>query len=543
MTTLPGIRVPAFARKAVAGSAVLALSLLSACENSASPTAAASGDAKQCLQQLGGLDLQQATIPDLQAAFASGALSSERLTAAYLHRIAAFDGGGPKLNSMRALASDALAQARAADAARRSGAVQGPLAGIPVVLKDNIGTRDLPTTAGSIALANNIPLSEAFITTRLRAAGAIVLGTTNLSEFANWVDLRMPSGYSSLGGQVIAPYDFLASPLGSSSGSAVAAAMALATAAVGSETSGSIISPAIVQSLVGVKPTLGLVSRSGVIPLAHSFDTAGPMTRNVTDAAILLGVLAGVDASDDASPRFVAALDGVVPDYAAALKADALQGARLGVRSIDLLGTTTERFTEALAVLRAQGAEIVTIGDADSLIGLQLTTALAAIPNEFKWYLNRYLAEEAGPYIPVRTLGEIIEYNQDFPEQVKYGQSLLIASNLQSGLALDLVYLAARTAAITPNQLWTDRIIESYDLDAIIGPDSANTTIAAAAGYPNLTVPMGYDGQVPRGLSFAGTAFSEERLLALAYAYEQATKLRRPPQELNPELRAFCPPG
>ncbi len=491
--------------------------------------------AKACLSSVGGLDVQQATTQQMQAAFASGALSSEQLVSLYLQRIETFDRNGAALNSVRALAPTALDQARAADAARKSGPRKSVLDGIPVLLKDNIGTTDMPTTAGSIALANNIPKSEAFITRRLRAAGAIVLGKANLSEFANWVDLSMPNGYSSLGGQVIAPYDFNADPLGSSTGSAVAAAMALTAVAIGSETSGSIISPSQVHSVVGLKPTLGLVSRSGIIPLAHSFDTAGPIARNITDAAALLGVIAGLDAADDAS----AAFDGEVPDYLGALSDSALKGARLGVREGDIGGNAL--FDAALAVLVAQGAEIVTIPEPLPTLSTVSLAEIGAIFNEFKWYLNKYLAEEAGPGLPVATLADIIAFNREHPEQVKYGQNLLQISDAQTGLAVDPVYLATRNAAVIGSQTWIDTVMAQYALDAIVGPDSANTSVTAAAGYPNLTVPMGFTGLAPHGLAFAGGAFSEAKLLAFGYDYEQASLLRVPPTDLNPDLSDFCP--
>ncbi|HUP91134.1 MAG TPA: amidase family protein, partial [Solimonas sp.] len=416
------------------------MAILAACDASSIPgniepradTAAADPFAASCLQDMGPLDLQKATILDLQAAFDHRQLTSEQLVQKNLAAIAAFDTGGPALNSMRALAPGALDQARAADRELTAGRRASLLQGITVVLKDNVGTTDLPTTAGSIALADNIPRNEAFITQRLRAAGAVVLGKANLSEFAYWTDIRAPSGYSSLGGQVIAPYDFAADPLGSSTGSAVAATTGLSVVAVGTETSGSIISPSTVQSLVGIKPTLGLVSRSGILPLSHSFDTAGPIARNVTDAAILLSVLAGVDPTDDASPRFVAALNGEVPDYLGALSDQALQGARLGVRSVTLLGSDSALFQDALEALRAQGAEIVMLNEAESLLSLPATTELGAILNEFKLNLNQYLATEANPDLPVHTLADIIAYNDQHPDKMKYGQTLLIASNAQT---------------------------------------------------------------------------------------------------------------
>lgn len=493
---------------------------------------------------LNGVDLQSATTQDIKAALSSGVFTSEQLVQRQIKLIEVFDSEVSRagLNSIRTLAPDALEQARAADQARKDGTLPDtPLAGLTVLLKDNVGTTDMPTTAGSIALAENIPKFEAFITRQLRAAGAIVLGKTNLSEFANWMDLRMPNGYSSLGGQVIAPYDFGADPSGSSTGSGVASTMAFGLVAIGSETSGSIISPATRHSLVGVKPTIGLVSRTGVIPLAHSFDTAGPMARNVTDAAALLQVVAGLDDQDDASPRFVASqLEGVVPDYLSALKTDALTGARIGVRDSDI--TTAGPFGEALATMEALGAEIVVFDPDSPPLGNSSLGSLTTIFNEFKWYLNKYLVEEAGAGLPAYTLREIIDYNEQFPEKVKYGQSMLQLSDAQSGLEVDPVYLASRTAAIEGSQTYLNSLFADNDLDAIAAPNGGNTGLTAAAGYPNLTVPMGYNGQSPQGLAFAGLPFTEKRLLAYAYAFEQATKLRVPATDLNPGLVIFCEP-
>ncbi|HEY1075743.1 MAG TPA: amidase family protein [Fontimonas sp.] len=524
--------------------------LLGACgaskdiDSTALPAGAAICDPAQQFR-LGGLDLQTATVLDLQAALARGALSSVALVERQLQLIEAFDRGGPALNSVLALAPDALEQARAADARRAAGQQRGVLDGITVLLKDNIGTTDMPTTAGSIALADNIPLREATITRRLREAGAIVLGKVNLSEFANWVSLQMPNGYSSLGGQVLAPYGATIDPLGSSTGSGVAAAMGLATLTVGTETSGSIISPAAVQSVVGLKPTLGLVSRIGIIPLAPSFDTAGPMTRNVTDAAALLQVLAYADSEDPASAHFSTALDGVAPNYLAALSTEALQGARIGVRSADrdemLRGGAL--FSQALDLLRAQGAELIDIDNPLIVAESGSIGAIGAIPNEFKLSLNRYLASEAGPDTAVDDLAGIIRYNEQHPDRVKYGQDLLIASDAQSGLEVDPLYVASRDATILSQQTVLTQLFDGQQLDAIVSwyLGWSNITQTAAAGYPNLTVPMGYgeDG-MPIGIEFAGLPFSEDRLLAYAYDYEQASRARIPPTLKNPQLNAQC---
>jgi amidase len=320
--------------------------------------------------------------------------------------------------------------------------------------------------------------------------------------------------------------------------------MAYSVLTIGTETSGSIISPSTVNSMVGLKPTLGLVSRYGIIPLAPQFDTAGPIVRDVTDAAVLLGVIAGYDPNDAATQRFLQSpLAGIVPDYAAHLSPTALMGARLGVRSDDL--NSIPLFQAAVQALEQQGATIVTIPDPASWTlasssDLSLVE-LGAIFNEFKVSINEYLANEAGPDVPVRTLTDIINYNNQHRDRVKYGQNLLLASNAQSGFDDDPVELASREFAINYAQTWVNTMVDRFQLDAIIAPDAfTNVSVTAAAGYPDITVPMGYDGQTPHGLSFAGKAWTEQRLLQLAYAYEQATKLRRPATVINPQLAAFC---
>ena len=498
--------------------------------------AGSTGD-PDCLVEIGGVDLQTATVLDLQAAMsrADDPLTSEELVARYLERIEAFDTGGPALNSVRAVNPRALDQARALDAERAAGQVRGPLHGIPVLLKDNVGTVDMPTTAGSIALKDSVPVRDAFITARLREAGAVILGKTNLSEFANWVDLSMPSGYSSLGGQVVNAYRFSDTPSGSSAGSGVAGSMALTAVAVGTETSGSIISPSYANSLVGIKPTLGLTSRAGVIPLAPSFDVVGPMTRNVTDAAVLLGAMTGIDARDPATAEQA----GHVPpggDYTPALDEGRLLGARLGVDPDDRpSGEAGTLWDLALDDLRAGGAEVVEIDllQEGRNVGL---TEIAAIPNEFKASLNAYLAEQPVPPSGVRTLSDIIEYNDRHPEEMKYGQNLLIASDATPGnMALGE---PNRIAAVESSRAAIDQAFLRYDLDAVVSLNSQYVNVGAAAGYPTITVPMGYtqNGRLPRNLSFLGRAWDEPELIGFAYAYEQRSRARVPPTAVNPDL-------
>lgn len=484
-----------------------------------------------CLSTVNGIDLQTATIADLQAALAVGDLTSVDLVNAYVARIAAFDNGGPLLNSVQVVVSTAIAQAEALDAERAAGNVRGPLHGIAMLLKDNVGTNDMPTTAGSVALAVNVPPVDATLTERLRAAGAIVLGKAQLSEFANWVSLTMPNGYSSLGGQVINAYT-MGDPSGSSSGSGVAGSMAFATATIGTETSGSILSPSNAKSLVGVKPTVGLVSRAGVIPLAGNFDTPGPMVRHVYDAAAVLGAIAGPDPLDPATAPSADHLP-QGGDYTAALQTSALQGVRLGFES-----SSNALFRQARDDLARLGAVLVPIpsNQARSISLLEI----GLIPNEFKFGINRYLAEEAGPGLPVSDLTGIILYNQAHPSEVKYGQDLLIASDASPGVG-PLGDVAA-LPVIAANRALADKTFADNDLDALIGLNAPYTGLGAAAGYPTVVVPTGYAGTSPRGLSFFGPAWSEERLLAYAYAFEQGTLRRQPPTSINPSLLdGVCP--
>src|SRR3954467_7173431 len=383
---------------AVAAAALVAPGLTSASGAAANP---------DCVAVLHGVNIVTATVPQLDRAMASHRFTSVQLTQAYLGRIRAFDHGAVKVNAIRAFTSDALKQADASDARRRQHKLRGPLDGIPVILKDNVGTRDAPTTAGSIAFKGNIPKHEATIVAKLRSAGAVILAKTNLSEFANWVDLSMPNGYSSLGGQVVNPYNG-GDPSGSSSGSGAGEALGYAAAAIGTETSGSILSPSDVESLVGIKPTVGLVSRYGVIPLAQSFDTTGPMARNVTDAALMLQTIAGRDPKDSPydeapggpplHPNYLAGL------RSTALHGGALKGARLGYSPSE--AQNDDVFARAVRDLRRAGATLVATDElSDTSLGGLIE--LGVIPNEFKYGINDYLAREAGPKVAVKSLTDI----------------------------------------------------------------------------------------------------------------------------------------
>ena len=487
-----------------------------------------------CRAHVGGLDLQTATIADLQRALSSGHLTSVQLVKAYLARIKAYD---KPLDSIRDLSPTALAYARQLDAERRGGAVRGPLHGIPVLLKDNIGTADQPTTAGSIALAGLRPYKDATLVARLRAAGAIVLGKTNLSEFANWVDLSMPNGYSSLGGQVKNAYT-KGDPLGSSAGSGVAGSMAFAAGTFGSETSGSILAPSSINGLVGVKPTRGLISRDGVIPLAEGFDTAGPMTRSVADAAALLTAVAATDPADpatrDANLRRA--------DYTHDLTLATLKGVRLGYSSSavdDLPAGQKAVMTQALSDLKRLGAVLVASDayDNTSLLGI---SELGLIPNDFKANLDHYLATYAPtPPSGVTSLVDVVAFNQKHTDTVKYGQKLLIASAAQPGSreAASEAALGLRTAQGAN----IDQGLLRDNLDGFVSSGYSLANLGASAGYPSVTVPAGLVRDLtPLGVTFLGTAWSESRLLRYASAYEKGTHRRIPPTRVNEELINGC---
>ena len=493
----------------------------------------ASAARRDCRAKAGGVDLQTATIADLQRAMTAHRLTSRQLVDAYLGRIKAYD---KQLDSIRALNPHARAEATALDAERRRGHVRGPLHGIPVLLKDNIGTTELPTTAGSIALEGSVPFKDATLTARLRAAGAIVLGKTNLSEFANWVAYGMPNGYSSLGGQVHNAYTG-GDPLGSSAGSGVAGSMAFAAGTFGSETSGSILAPSSINGLVGVKPTRGLVSRTGIIPLAEGFDTGGPMTRNVADAAALLTVVAGPDALDPATAPahrvdFTRAIAG----------ARSLKAVRLGWSPsyADGLGASEERlFRAALATLKRLGATLVETDDLESTKNAGIAE-LGLIPNDFKANLDHYLTTAIPtPKSGVKSLVDIVLFNRQHPDKVKYGQNLLIASAAQPGSA-ELASVGSLGLRAAMGGL-IDQVLTDNDLDGFVSAGYDNANLGASAGYPSVTVPAGLAGErVPLGVTFLGTAWSEAGLLRVAAAYERASHQRVPPTEVNDTLITRC---
>lgn len=528
------------------------------------------------------LELDHASMSDIAHALAGEHVTATALVKAYLARIEAYDRDGPKLNSVRALNPDALAVAGKLDGTKPS--AKRPLAGIPILVKDNIATGDKqPTTAGSLALEGAHARADATIVKLLRDAGAVILGKANLTEFSNMLAIDMPGGYSSLGGQVKNPYapalmdDHgipVVSPGGSSSGSAVAMAAGLCAASIGTETSGSLLFPASQNGVVTVKPTVGLISRAGIVPIAHSLDTAGPMTRNVRDAALLLNVLAAKDPLDPATQK-----QRRPADYTADLTHDAMKGARIGVPSDPadppndpfygkLPPKGAEVMAEAIKVLEDLGAVIVRASMPTAGWMSGPGTIMAVLnrnplsPNkgnpvtqrivllyELKRDLNLYLRDWA-TNTAIKTMTDIVAFNEaNAGKALRFGQDLFLAADLtrgdlrereyKSALAMDL--LSARTRGM-------DAYMNQHELDAVLFPGSAGAAIAARAGYPSVMVPGGFvaglDGKdtpdYPLGVTFSGRAWSEHKLLRLAYAYEQASGKRRPPPGL-PALRAsFC---
>ncbi len=509
--------------------------------------------------------VEERSISQLADDLAAGRTTSAALVAAYLARIEAIDRAGPTLRSIIAVNPLALEQARALDAERRAGRVRGPLHGIPILLKDNIETKELPTTAGSLALKDNMTNRDAPMAARLRDAGAILLGKTNLSEWANFRSTRSISGWSAVGGLVRNPYALDRNACGSSAGSGAATAASLAAASVGTETSGSIVCPSNVNGLVGFKPTVGLVSREHVVPISHTQDTPGPMTRSVMDAALVLAGMSGTDPADPAT----AEADRRKKDYAAALSRDALKGKRLGVLKIGLGGTieTDALFEQAQKDLAAAGATLVDVKLPDNLApGAQPAGGPNVMQVEFKADLAKYLAS-AAPGVTAKTLSDLIAFNAANAETELplFGQQIFEQSDKQPGLD-DPAYLAAlEKGKRNAGPEGIDKILAADRLDAIVfitaapawptDPAGASrgaavnsaTGIAAAAGYPHLTVPMGLARGLPVGLSFIGTAWSDADLLALGYAYEQASLRRQPPtyvQSLNEvpaTVKAYSP--
>ena len=488
------------------------------------------------------------SIADIQAEMAAGRITSEALVRVYLDRIAELDRAGPGLHAVLALNPTALADARALDDERRSSGARGPLHGVPILIKDSIETLDpVPTTAGSEALAGNLTLKDAFLVARLRAAGAVILGKANLSEWSNHRSTHAISGWSALGGLTRNPYVLDRSACGSSSGSAVGVAAGLAAGAVGAETDGSIVCPSAMNGVAGLKPTLGLVSRARMIPIGHSQDTAGPIGRNVSDLAVLLTAMAGGDPADPVT----AGAGGHVQDYTKALRLDGLRGRRIGVLRFEA-GRRPEvdaAFGAALAVLRAAGATLVEValpdgGRIGKAEGLVLDT-------EFHAEIDAYLAKAPAAVGP-RSLADLIAFNAGHPRELALFGQEGFEQSARTAPVSDAAYLAAREQAgrlAGPEGL--DRVLAASRLDALVAPTTGAawridtvegdhfpgsfSGFPAVAGYPHLTVPMGFYRDLPLGISFIGTAWSEPSLLAMGYAYEQRAHARRPPLFLPTE--------
>lgn len=473
--------------------------------------------------------LMEATIDDMQEKMTAGEVTSRDLVQNYLHRIAVHD---KKIRSILEINPDALQVAEALDEERKTKGVRGPLHGIPILLKDNIDTGDkMHTSAGSLALAKHVASSDAFIADRLRKAGAILLGKTNMTEWANFMTIGMPSGYSSRGSQTMNPYGPGKFDVGgSSSGSGASIACNFAAAAIGTETSGSILNPSLKNALVGIKPTVGLLSRRGIIPISHSQDTPGPMARTVKDAAYLIGAMAGTDEKDPATRAIPSS---ATIDYAAVLQEKDLKGVRIGVAGepfiLRLSKHKLKLMEEAKSALKELGAELVEdvqIPSSKHIWGFDLFTY------EFKAGLNAYLQ---GTRLPnqIRSLADIIRFNEAYPDKMlKYGQKLLEMSEETSGTLTEPEYILALEQDLRlSREEGIDHALNEYRLDAIFFGGDRGSVIAARAGYPTVIVPAGFvpNGE-PFGVSFTGTAFSESVLLKIAYVFEQATHLRKPPK-------------
>jgi len=491
-----------------------------------------------------GFAFAESDIASLQQRLQAGTLSSHALTQAYLDRIAAIDRAGPALHAVIETNPDALADADARDAARRAGHVLGPLDGIPVLLKDNIDATPMVNSGGSLALADHHPATDAFLVKRLRAAGAVILGKTNLSEWANFRSTRAVSGWSGRGGQTRSPYALDRNPCGSSAGTGSAISANLAAAGVGTETDGSIICPSSMAGLVGLKPTVGLVSRSGIIPISHSQDTAGPMARSVADAAALLTAMTGVDPDDAATAGSDAH---VAADYSKFLRAGGLRGARIGVvrKSMGFQPDVDAAMERSIAAMRAAGATVV---DAEiPTAGKWDAPEFEVLLYEFKADLNAYLARS---HAPIGTLAGLIEFNKQHAqaEMPYFGQELFEQAQAKGPLT-DKAYLKARDKARRlAREDGIEAALKAQNLDALVAPATspawltdpingdhftgAGYGVAAVAGTPSLTVPMGDSHGLPFGIVFLGPAWSEGRLIELGYAFEQLTHARKPPRFL-----------
>ncbi|HEY0726667.1 MAG TPA: amidase, partial [Pyrinomonadaceae bacterium] len=489
-------------------------------------------------------ELDELTITELQQGLQSGKYSSRSLVEKYTDRINDIDRKGPTLRSVIELNPDAEAIAAALDRERKERGARGPLHGIPILLKDNIDTADrMMTTAGSLALVGSKPAQDAFVAKKMREAGAVILGKTNLSEWANFRSTKSSSGWSARGGQTRNPYALDRNPCGSSSGSGAAIAANLGAAAIGTETDGSIVCPSSANSLVGIKPTVGLVSRAGIIPIAHSQDTAGPMTRSVADAAIILSAIQGFDPRDASTKRTSQPID-----LTTALNKDGLRGMRLGIarKHFGFSERVDTIMNDHIAELKKLGAVIVDPADIPTT-GKFDESEFEVLLYEFKADLNAYLAG-LGPNAPVRSLKDVIDFNERNRdrEMPYFGQDIMEKAQAKGPLTSKPYLQALRKNHLLTRTQGIDFIMKKHRLDALIAPtggpswptdwingdhfSGGYSSASAVAGYPHITVPAGYVFGMPVGISFFGGAYSEGKLIGMAYAFEQATKIRRPPK-------------
>lgn len=539
---------------ALGGTALSTISLTSLSLSSCQPqTPSADTSGEQEMISIPPFELEEATVAELQKGMKEGKYTAEGITQLYLDRIEAIDKNGPAINAVIELNPEALDIARQLDEERKNGNVRGPLHGIPVMLKDNIDTGDrMQTTAGALAMEGHIAKEDASIVKQLREAGAVILGKTNLSEWANFRSTRSSSGWSSRGGQTKNPYALDRNPCGSSSGSGVAVSANLCTLAIGTETNGSIVCPSSTNGIVGIKPTLGLLSRTGIIPIAHTQDTAGPMARTVTDAAIMLGTMTAVDEND---PATLTEERKALTDYTQFLDANGLQGKRIGIwrGAMEFHEGVDALMEEAFEAMRQQGATLVDVEKVpadESLDGAGFQVLLY----EFKADLNKYLQEH--PDAPVRSLEEVIAFNMENEEQaMPYFKQEILEMAQEKGDLNSSEYKEALAKVKRVNgkegidQRMQEHNLGGTPLDAIVAPTGGpawptdlitgdhflggSSSPAAQSGYPNITVPAGFVHGLPIGISFFGKAWTEPQLISIAYAYEQATKHRKAPEFLT----------
>ncbi|RMG20593.1 MAG: amidase [Bacteroidetes bacterium] len=530
-----------FLQMSALGGAALGITPFSAaCQQ---PAAEQAGDQPPSIPQF---ELDEMSVADLQQAMEEGRYSARKIAELYLGRIEEIDRSGPAINSVIELNPDALSIADQLDQERKAAKLRGPLHGIPVLIKDNIDTADkMMTTAGSLALLGSTPKQDSWVAQKLREAGALILGKTNLSEWANFRSNRSSSGWSGRGGQTRNPYVISRNPCGSSSGSGAAVSANLCAVAIGTETNGSVVCPSTANGIVGIKPTVGLWGRSGIIPISHSQDTAGPMCRSLRDAATLLGAITGVDPRD---PLTRQSQGKAHTDYTQFLDPNGLQGARIGVgRSFMGFHERVDALMEdAMQLMKDAGATLIELESVSPSVG---RAGFEVLLYEFKHDLNQYLAS-LGPEAPVKSLEEVIAFNEAHKEEELkfFGQEILIMAQEKGGLE-DKAYLEAlEKVQRSRRQEGIDKVMNEHQLDAIIGPTGGpawpidlvngdhfgggSSSPAAQAGYPNITIPAGFVFGLPVGISFFGRAYSEPTLLKIAYAYEQASGHRRPPRFL-----------